>query len=125
MKPMKSSSSGLCIALPLIYLALIIVAYMPYETTPIEELAGEQDTFIEVNGHTIHYTKQGTGKPLILVHGFAGSTYTWRDLIPLLADHYTVYAYDVLGFGLSDKPSDVDYSMNAPWRFPHRFHGCP
>jgi pimeloyl-ACP methyl ester carboxylesterase len=113
MKQMKKIFLGTLIALPLIYLTLIIVAYLPYETTPIEELAGEQDKFIGVNGHTIHYTKQGTGKPLILSHGFAGSTYTWRELIPLLADHYTVYAYDVLGFGLSDKPSDGDYGMKS------------
>lgn len=113
MKRIKKLFLGTLIALPLIYLILIIVAYLPYETTPIEELAGEQDKFIEVNGHTIHYTKQGTGKPLILSHGFAGSIYTWRELIPLLADHYTVYAYDVLGFGLSDKPSDGDYSMKG------------
>lgn len=113
MKPIKKLFLGTLIALPLIYLILIIVAYLPYETTPIEELAGEQDKFIEVNGHTIHYTNQGTGKPLILSHGFAGSIYTWRELIPLLADHYTVYAYDVLGFGLSDKPSDGDYSMKG------------
>jgi len=113
MKRLKKIFLGTLIALTLIYLTLIIVAYLPYETTPIEELAGEQDKFIGVNGYTIHYTRQGTGRPLILSHGFAGSTYTWRDLIPLLADHYTVYAYDVLGFGLSDKPSDVDYSMKA------------
>ena len=113
MKRIKKLFLGTLIALPLIYLILIIVAYLPYETTPIEELAGEQDKFIEVNGHTIHYTKQGTGKPLILSHGFAGYIYTWRELIPLLADHYTVYAYDVLGFGLSDKPSDGDYSMKG------------
>jgi pimeloyl-ACP methyl ester carboxylesterase len=113
MRRLKKIVLGALIALTLIYLTLIIVAYLPYETTPIEELAGEQDKFIGVNGHTIHYTKQGTGKPLILSHGFAGSTYTWRELIPLLADHYTVYAYDVLGFGLSDKPSDGDYTMKA------------
>jgi pimeloyl-ACP methyl ester carboxylesterase len=113
MKRLKKIFLGVLIALPVIYFTLIIVAYLPYETTPIEELAGEQDKFIEVNGHTIHYTKQGKGKPLILVHGFAGSTYTWRDLIPLLADHYTVYAYDVLGFGLSDKPADGNYAMKA------------
>ena len=113
MKRIKKIFLGTLIALLLIYLTLIIVAYLPYKTTPIEELTGEQDKFIEVNGHTIHYTKQGTGKPLILSHGFAGSIYTWRDIIPLLADHYTVYAYDVLGFGLSDKPSDADYSMKA------------
>jgi pimeloyl-ACP methyl ester carboxylesterase len=113
MKRIKRIFLGTLITLALIYLTLIIVAYLPYETTPIEELAGEQDKFIEVNGHTIHYTKQGKGKPLILAHGFAGSTYTWRELIPLLSDRYTVYAYDVLGFGLSDKPSDGNYDMKS------------
>ena len=111
MKRSKKILTGTLIALGLIYLLLIIIAYLPYETTPIEELAGEESTFVEVNGDTFHYTKQGTGKPLILVHGFAGSTYTWRYLIPLLSDHYTVYAVDVLGFGLSDKPPDANYDM--------------
>ena len=113
MKRIKKISIRILIALALIYLTLIIVAYLPYETTPIEELPGENDKFIEVNGHTIHYIKEGTGKPLILAHGFGGSTYTWRHLIPLLSDHYTVYAYDILGFGLSDKPSDGNYDMKS------------
>ena len=106
MKRSKKILTGTLIALGLIYLPLIIIAYLPYKTTPIEELAGKESTFIEVNGNTFHYTKQGTGKPLILVHGFAGSTYTWRYLIPLLTDHYTVYAVDVLWSGLSAKPPD-------------------
>lgn len=113
MKRSKKILTGTLIALGLIYLLLIIIAYLPYKTTPIEELTGKESTFIEVNGNTIHYTKQGTGKPLILVHGFAGSTYTWRYLIPLLTDHYTVYAVDVLGFGLSDKPPDGNYDMKS------------
>lgn len=113
MKRSKKILTGTLIALGLIYLLLIIIAYLPYKTTPLEELTGKESTFIEVNGNTIHYTKQGTGKPLILVHGFAGSTYTWRHLIPLLTDHYTVYAVDVLGFGLSDKPPDGNYDMKS------------
>ena len=107
MKRTKKILIGTLIALGIIYVILIVVAYLPYETTPIEQLTGKESRFVEVNGHTVHYTKQGTGKPLILVHGFAGFTYTWRYLIPLLTDHFTVYAYDVLGFGLSDKPPDA------------------
>jgi len=113
MKRMKKIAIRTLIALALIYLILIIVAYLPYETTPISELAEEHSKFVEVNGHTIHYIKEGTGKPLILVHGFGGSIYTWRHLIPLLSDHYTVYAYDILGFGLSDKPPDGNYDMES------------
>ena len=96
-----------------LYCALVIFAYLPQETIPVSQLAGPQDKFITVNGQTIHYLQQGSGKPLILVHGFAGSTYTWRKLILLLADHYTVYALDLLGFGLSDKPEDGNYDLEA------------
>jgi len=117
MKKIKKVFIGILISIGFIYLALIIVAYLPYETTPLKELAGKESKFIKVNGHNIHYTKQGKGKPLILVHGFAGSTYTWWYLIPLLTDHYTVYAYDVLGFGLSDKPPEGNYDMKSQGDF--------
>ena len=117
MKRAKKILIGTLIAVGLIYVILIIVAYLPYKTIPIEELAGKDSRFVEVNGHRVHYTKQGTGKPLILVHGFAGFTYTWRHLIPLLTDFYTVYAYDVLGFGLSDKPPDGSYDMGPHGEF--------
>lgn len=117
MKRAKKIVIGTLITLGLIYIILVIVAYLPFKTIPIEELVGEDSKFVEVNGQAVHYTKQGTGRPLILVHGFAGSIYTWRHLIPLLTDHYTVYAYDVLGFGLSDKPPDGDYDMGPHGEF--------
>jgi pimeloyl-ACP methyl ester carboxylesterase len=109
----KKILKGTLAALALLYLILIVIAYLPSATVPIDKLTGADSKFVQVNGQTIHYTRQGTGSPLILVHGFAGSTYTWRHLIPLLTDHYTVYAYDMLGFGLSDKPPDGDYGMKA------------
>jgi len=111
MKRIKKIFIGTTISAVTIYLILIIVAYLPYETKPVTELAGTEDRFIQVSGRAIHYIKQGNGNPLILVHGFAGSTYTWRHLIPLLADRYTVYALDLLGFGLSDKPPEGKYDM--------------
>jgi len=56
-------------------------------------------------GHKIQYTVMGTGKPLVLVHGFGASIGHWRKNIPVLADAgYKVYAVDLLGFGGSDKP---------------------
>ena len=113
MKRIKKILLGTLISLVLLYFALIIIAYLPYKTTPVNELAGEEDKFVEVNGQQIHYTKHGKGKPLILVHGFAGSTYTWRYLIPLLTDDYTIYALDVLGFVLSEKPPDGNYDIKS------------
>lgn len=116
MKRFKRLAMALIAPLAVLYLGLTIVALLPQETIPIAELSGPQDRFVTVDGRAIHYLKQGNGKPLILVHGFAGSTYTWRKLTPLLADRYTVYALDLLGFGLSDKPPDGNYSLEAQGR---------
>jgi len=55
--------------------------------------------------HQIQYTVIGTGKPLLLVHGFGASIGHWRKNIPALAaGGYRVFAIDLLGFGGSDKP---------------------
>lgn len=43
----------------------------------------------------------------MLVHGFGASAYHWRYIIPELAKTYSVYAVDLLGFGMSEKPSVV------------------
>jgi pimeloyl-ACP methyl ester carboxylesterase len=49
---------------------------------------------------------------LMLVHGIAGSSATWRDVLPALGRRYTVVAPDLLGHGESDKPRH-DYSLSA------------
>ena len=96
-----------------LYLILVLHALLPRKMTPVSELAGKGDKFVMVNGQSVHYIKVGEGKSLILVHGFAGSTYTWRRLIPLLQDRYAVYALDLSGFGLSDKPPEGCYDMDS------------
>ncbi len=62
-------------------------------------------------GHQIQYTCMGTGKPLVLIHGFGASIGHWRKNIPVLAEAgYRVFAIDLLGFGGSDKPP-LDYTL--------------
>lgn len=53
----------------------------------------------------VHYTKSGSGKPLILIHDLnaCSSGYDWKELIPYLNNHYTVYNIDLLGCGQSEK----------------------
>lgn len=57
----------------------------------------------------IHYTKQGTGAPLLLIHDFVpgSSDFEWKDMIKILSRTHTVYTLDLLGFGRSDKPAMV------------------
>jgi pimeloyl-ACP methyl ester carboxylesterase len=101
------------IIIVLLYVGLIVYAYLPYSTSDPQTFAGENSHFIKLDGKTIHYTVQGSGPALVLVHGFGGSTDAWDKLTPLLAPHYTVYALDLPGFGLSDKPADASYAMPA------------
>jgi pimeloyl-ACP methyl ester carboxylesterase len=61
--------------------------------------------------HHIAYTVQGSGKPLILIHGFGASIGHWRQNIPVLAAAgYRVFALDLLGFGASEK-AILNYSV--------------
>jgi pimeloyl-ACP methyl ester carboxylesterase len=54
--------------------------------------------------HTV-LAGEGSERPVILLlHGWLGTWYTWRKVIPLLANEYTVVAPDMRGLGDSDKP---------------------
>lgn len=74
-------------------------------TTPLEKL-----TWTWKN-HQIQYVVQGSGRPLVLIHGFGASIGHWRNNIPALAEGgYQVFALDLLGFGGSAKPP-LDYTL--------------
>lgn len=55
----------------------------------------------------VYYTKEGSGKPLLLIHDLypASSGYEWHLAVKLLKKYYTVYTIDLLGFGRSEKPN--------------------
>ena len=59
----------------------------------------------------LFYQEEGSGRPLLLIHGFGTSTYTWRRVAPELATNHRVIAVDLKGFGQSDKPMDDRYSV--------------
>jgi len=54
---------------------------------------------VEVNGIRMHFTVAGTGEPVVLLHGFPMTSYYWRNVIPGLAERYTVIAPDLRGCG--------------------------
>lgn len=59
----------------------------------------------------LFYETQGAGAPILLIHGFGSSTFTWRHIAPALAETHKVIAVDLKGFGQSDKPLDEHYSI--------------
>jgi len=67
---------------------------------------------ITLHGHRVSYRAAGSGPLLVLIHGIAENSATWREVLPGLAERYTVVAPDLLGHGDSAKPR-TDYSLGA------------
>jgi pimeloyl-ACP methyl ester carboxylesterase len=72
---------------------------------------------VQLHGHRVAYRiggedPAGTRPVLLLIHGMAGSSVTWREVMPALSRRYTVIAPDLPGHGESDKPRQ-DYSLGA------------
>ncbi|HME71231.1 MAG TPA: alpha/beta fold hydrolase [Myxococcota bacterium] len=67
---------------------------------------------VMIHGHAVGYRMAGCGPVILLIHGMAGSSRTWLEVMPLLARDYTVIAPDLLGHGESAKPIS-DYSLGA------------
>ena len=72
-----------------------------------------EKTRVDIREGRIAYVRQGEGEPILLIHGFPTSVYLWRNVIPLLAGDFTIYALDLLGYGDSDKPPKADLSVGA------------
>lgn len=72
----------------------------------------EFDHFIEINGLNYHYRDiPGKKETIVMLHGFASSTYTWESIDTRLANlGHRVLSLDMKGFGWSDKPVNADYS---------------
>lgn len=66
------------------------------------------------NGHRLHYLDEGSGQPVVMLHGNPTWCYMYRDLVAVLAGHgFRAIAPDHLGCGLSDKPQDYNYCLQA------------
>ena len=68
-----------------------------------------QDRFFDSNGVRIRYVEQGSGDPIVLLHGDGGNLNGWIDsgVLPNLAQNYRVIAFDARGSGKSGKPHEV------------------
>ncbi len=67
-----------------------------------------ESRYVEIHGSKIHYIDEGSGDPILFLHGNPTSSYLWRNIIPYLVPHGRCIALDLIGMGKSDKP-DLDY----------------
>ena len=79
-----------------------------------------QSKYQEVHGSKIHYIEEGTGDPILFLHGNPTSNYLWRNVIPHLSSQGRCIAPDLIGMGRSDKP-DLDYGFHDTYQYVEGF----
>lgn len=101
----------------LVFTAPLVIPIPPLENTvPPEQLADRDSRFIELQGILVHYKLYGGGEPLILLlHGFAASTFSWREVFEPLSERGTVVAFDRPGFGLTERPLPDEWEGRSPY----------
>jgi pimeloyl-ACP methyl ester carboxylesterase len=75
--------------------------------------ADAESQFVTIAGASIHYRDEGTGIPLVLVHGTGASLHTWDGWVTALRPHVRLIRMDLPGHGLSGPSPTVDYSIAA------------
>lgn len=68
--------------------------------------------YFDINGHKLHYIDEGQGETILFVHGTPSWSFDFRKIIINLKENFRCVAIDHIGFGLSDKPQEYDYSTH-------------
>jgi len=98
-------------------LAAVNAAIQRGANEPDDSALGGEANFFHWKYGRVFYKRSGLnnqGTPLVFIHGVGAgsSSFMWRKNFDELANDFSVYALDLLGFGLSDKPSDASYSAD-------------
>jgi pimeloyl-ACP methyl ester carboxylesterase len=81
--------------------------------TNLESIHSIEEQWVSLDGIRVRYLRSGSGPPLVLLHGLLGYSFSWRFVIPVLAQQTTVYAVDMPGAGFSERPTGLDCCLRA------------
>jgi hypothetical protein len=70
---------------------------------------------VQLGDHRAHYLRAGRGSPVVLLHGGASDAFDWAETMVALSESYSLYAPDLIGYGLSDHKSDG--SQTSPGQY--------
>ena len=73
----------------------------------------------------LYVESHGTGRPILLVHGFGATAYTWRHLVPLLARRHEAITVDLKGSGRAQKPPDGHFGVRDQADYQRLSFGLP
>lgn len=74
-----------------------------------------------VKGLKLAYFEQGTGDPILFLHGIPENSYIWRNVVPEVSKQGRAIALDLAGFGKSDILPETDYSIQAQYEYLNGF----
>lgn len=81
----------------------------------------EQSEFKLIDGSTLHYRVEGSGPPLVLLHGIGSSLHTWDGWVEQLKNDFEIIRLDLPGFGLTGADSFNNYSVERYISVLHSF----
>lgn len=109
---MKKLIAAVSITLAVIIGIPSVLEYIKPETEKFRSEKAEYKTY-KIFNHTMAYREYGKGEPVILIHGYMNSSLAWeRNIEALVKSGRHVYAIDLFGHGMSDKPYDVPYTIS-------------
>ena len=92
----------------IVLLPFLIATFRPNLIVPKAEVKAKftqpNSHFVNWRGAEIHYTDEGSGVPVVMIHGLGGSFLNWNKLRDRMKDDYRVIRIDLPGFGMSDMP---------------------
>ena len=79
--------------------------FTPWNSQPLDAWAQQyaEGSSIDLAGHRTHFIEEGSGDPVILVHGFFFDAFTWHSNVGALSASFRVIAPDLWGFGYSTR----------------------
>ena len=81
--------------------------------TKLESIHSIEERWVSLDGVRVRYLRSGSGRPLLLLHGLFGYSFSWRFAMPVLAQRATVYAVDMPGAGFSERRPGLDCCLHA------------
>jgi pimeloyl-ACP methyl ester carboxylesterase len=108
------------LAVLLVLVVLVVPLAVPFPavsgTVPVKELADAGSLFADIGGLRVHYKSAGSGEPvMMLLHGFAASVFSWREVLAPLGAQGTVLAFDRPAFGLTSRPLPGQWLGESPY----------
>ncbi|MGB9834316.1 MAG: alpha/beta fold hydrolase [bacterium] len=106
--------------LAILFLLIVVPFLIPIPplvgTFPPEELADEDSLFCDVFGIKVHFKQLGSGeRAFFLLHGFASSIFSFREVMAPLSELGKVVAWDRSGFGLTQRPLPGEWEEESPY----------